>query len=70
MPESNEEVWLERDDFMSEFCFADENSIRNFVDKGLPRKMIKGGGGKGMSRYLYPRNACHRFFAGEDVVNI
>ena len=70
MPESKEEVWLELDDFIVEFVMESPATLKRYADLGMPRKLMAGGGGKGMSRYLYPRNACHRFFAGEEVVTV
>lgn len=68
MTESDEEVWLERDDFMTEFCIDSIGSLKNFENKGLHRKKTGGGKGNGMPRYIYPKYANHRWFAGENLV--
>ena len=62
MAGSNEEVLLTRNEFINEFVVEGEEEIAHWVKKGMPRKKV----GK---VYMYPRNACHRWHAGEEAVN-
>ncbi len=53
----SQENYLTRQQFISKFFVTSEHSINQWLRLGMPREMIDG-------VWMYPENACHRWFAG------
>jgi hypothetical protein len=54
-----EETYLTRAEFIEQFVIAEECEVTRFERSGLPYEIING-------VKVYPKNRCHRWFAGEE----
>ncbi len=55
-----DETYLSKEQFMKAFFVLNGDQIYKRAKQGLPRK-------KKGNEWVYPENACRRWFAGENV---